>query len=290
METPSAETAEPTAIPTCYRHADRETRLSCSNCGRPVCVECVRSAPVGQKCPECAKPAPGATVIRGRDVVGGGLRRGAPVSFALIAVCVVAFLLSQALPDLILGYGAQGTQAVLAGQWWRLVTTAFLHSTSNFLHIAFNMYALYLFGPSLERHVGGFAFLGLYLASAVAGGTAFVVADALWGSGNGVVVGASGAVFGLFGGMLAIAWRNRGSAAGQASLRSLMTMLVLNLLLGFAVPGIAWQAHLGGLAAGALISLVWEALPARRRRGPVLLAPVVAVLLVCAATLLLLVG
>jgi membrane associated rhomboid family serine protease len=254
-----------TTIPTCYRHDDRETRLSCSRCGRPVCVDCVRSASVGQLCPECARPEPGARVITARQLRAAGLRQTAPVTFWLIATCGVAFLLSAASP-VVGAYGAQVNALVEQGEWWRIVTAAFLHG--GLLHIFFNMYALYLFGPGLERQVGGPAFLSLYLGSAVAGGAAYFASYALGLGAAGAAVGASGAIFGLFGATLALAWRNRRSAVGQAGLRQLLTLLGINLALPLLVPAIAWQAHLGGLVAGVLVALWWAG--AARRGGSAL--------------------
>lgn len=274
-------------IPTCYRHPDRETRLSCSNCGRPVCLDCVRSAPVGQKCLECARPEPGARVIDARQAIGGGLRQTAPVTFGLIALCVAAYVLSQ-LPQLGLGgLGAQVNQLVAQGEWWRLVSAAFLHG--GLFHLGFNMYALYLFGPGIERQVGGLAFLSLYLGSAIAGGAAFFLWDVFTPGGLGPAVGASGAIFGLFGATLAAAWRNRRSAVGQAGVRQLVTLLAINLALPLIIPSIAWQAHVGGLLAGVVIGTVWGSLGVRRSRALLRIAPGVVIAAACLAAVVLVV-
>lgn len=259
-------TAEPeTTLPTCYRHHDRETRLSCSRCGRPVCVECVRSAPVGQLCPECSRPEPGARVITARQMGmgGGGLRESAPVTFWLIVACVAVFV-GNSLFGVFGAFGAQYNDAVAAGQWWRIVTAAFLHG--GLLHIMFNMYALYLFGPGIERQVGSPAFLALYLGAAMLGGAAYYLPYALGSGGVGPAVGASGAVFGLFGAALVGAFRARSTAAGAAGFRQLLTLLAINLALPLLVPNIAWQAHVGGLVAGVVVAGLW-ALVGRRRSG-----------------------
>lgn len=274
-----------TTLPTCYRHADRETRLSCSSCGRPTCVECVRSAAVGQKCVECAAPQPGARVIDARQIVQGGVRQLAPVTFWLIAACAAVFVASVALPA-VSDLGRQSNAAVDAGQVWRLVTAAFLHD--GILHIGFNMYALYLFGPGLERQVGGPAFLALYLGSAIAGGAAYFLPYALEIGGLFPAVGASGAVFGLFGATLALTYRNRSTAAGAAGLRQLLTLLGINLALPLIAPGlgIAWQAHVGGLLAGVLIAAAWSLIGARQRAGALRAAAGVAVGLAAFAVVL----
>ncbi len=250
-----AETTSQT-IPTCYRHGDRETRLSCSSCGRPICVECTRSAPVGQKCPECAAPTGRSKVITAGQLYGGSLRERAPVVFGIIVACVVAYLVLPVVAPQVAGAMQQANGAVAAGQVWRLLTAAFLHA--GLLHIGFNMYALYLFGPGIERQVGSLAFLSLYLGSAMAGGAAFFVYDALTGGGAGSAVGASGAIFGLFGAALAAAYSSRRTPAGREGLRSLLTLLAINAVIPLVVPQIAWQAHAGGLAAGFLMATAWR--------------------------------
>lgn len=252
-----------TLLPTCYRHPDRETRLACSNCGRPVCVDCVRTADVGQRCLECAAPAPGAQALDMEDVRRQGSKR-AYVTFTFLGVSLAIFAVQLLVPGMDERIGrafAHYNMLVDAGEWWRLFTAAFLHSGE--MHVAFNMYALYLFGPQLEREVGSVPFAGLYVASALAGGAGWY----LFGHPLIPVVGASGAIFGLFGAWLAASYRGRHTATGRASLRQLLLLLGINAALGF-LPGarIAWQAHAGGLVAGLVIAAVWM-LPALRRHA-----------------------
>lgn len=242
-------------LPTCYRHADRETRLACSSCGRPVCVECVQSAAVGQKCPECAVGDARASVITSRDLQRRA-RRSTPVTTAVMVLCIGVWVLGFVAPDVgevLYQYGAQANGRIAQlGEWYRLVTAAFLHSPATFTHILFNMYALYVFGPQLERDVGSAPFAALYLSSALAGGALFYFL------GSDVAVGASGAIFGLFGAWIAAALRNRRSPAGRAGLRQMLVLLAINMALPLLIPNIAWQAHMGGLAAGFLIALAWS--------------------------------
>ncbi len=250
------------ALPTCYRHPDRETRLACSNCGRPVCVDCVRTAAVGQKCLECAAPAPGSRVLDMDDVRRGGAG-AAVVSMTMLALSVAVFALQFLVPpvgDALARFGVQFNPLVADGQWWRVLTAAFFHG--GVTHLLFNMWALYVFGPQLEREVGSLPFLGLYVASAALGGATFYFLEP-----SGIAVGASGAIFGLFGAWLFAAYRGRHTASGSANLRQLLLLLGINLVLGF-LPGtrIAWQAHLGGLVAGTLIAAAWT-LPALRRQA-----------------------
>jgi membrane associated rhomboid family serine protease len=170
----------------------------------------------------------------------------------LLASSVVVYILgavSGELNNTLFRNFALLPSAVADGEWWRLVTTAFLHSGT--MHILFNMYALYLLGPGVERQVGSRSFAGLYLASALLGSVAYAAFN------SGPAVGASGAVFGLFGAWLASAWKSRNTAAGRAQLQSIGIIVGINLLLPLAVPRIAWEAHVGGLVAGFLIAFLW---------------------------------
>jgi membrane associated rhomboid family serine protease len=244
--------------PTCYRHSDRATRLSCSECGRPICPECSRDAAVGQKCPECSRPIGRATVIDARRTVAAPGWRSSPVAFGLIAVNVVIFLLgflNDEVRQTLLREGAQLGVLIESGEWYRAFTAMFLHD--GITHVLFNMWALYIFGPVLERRFGSVSFAGLYLASGLTGSAAFH----LIGQANVWAVGASGAIFGLFGALLAASYRQRHSAAGRAVFTQLLVLLGINMLLPIIVPRIAWEAHFGGLVAGLIIAAAWDRLP-----------------------------
>lgn len=239
----------------CYRHPERETRLACSTCGRPICVECSRDAAVGQKCPDCAAPEG-----RHRVVTAAQLRQtrsGSPVAFILIAVNVVLFFVGELEPDigrrLFLDF-SHFPPAVAQGEWWRGLTAVFLHA--NITHLLFNMWALFLFGPALERRFGSASFASLYLAAGL-GGSALYQAI----SRTGAAVGASGAIFGLMGALLAATYRQRHTPAGNAVFSQLLVLLAINLALPFVVSNIAWEAHLGGLVAGVIVASAWDRLP-----------------------------
>jgi membrane associated rhomboid family serine protease len=275
----------PTTLPTCYRHPDRETRLSCSHCDRPVCYDCVRTADVGQRCPECSKPAPQVREVR---AVRSGTR--APVTMVLLGLSVAVYFIANSSTQwfaLFYGSFSQINEAVAAGEWWRLISAAFLHESvrdtgSTFpLHLVFNMWALWVFGPELERSVGRMAFLGLYFAAAVGGGAAYYLSAP-----TGRAVGASGAIFGLFGAWLVAAYRQRHTSWGQASFRQLLVLLGINLALPL-LPGsnIAWQAHLGGLAVGVLLAAGWS-VPAVARHEATRAALAVGLLLLSFTALL----
>jgi len=256
-------------MPVCYRHPDRPTYLSCSECGRPICPDCSHDAPVGQKCPECVRAAGSQRVVHARSITGNPTFQTSPVVFSLIAINVTIFLLglasSQLENSLIVDFGAirlgiYGGEliGIEAGEWWRGITAAFLHG--GMMHILFNMYFLYIFGPRLERQVGSVAFSGIYLASA-AGGS---LATYLFGPVSTFSVGASGALFGLFGAWLYAAYRQRGSAAGSAMFNQLGGILLINMALPLFIPNIDWRAHLGGLLTGMVVALLWEQIASGR--------------------------
>jgi membrane associated rhomboid family serine protease len=192
-----------------------------------------------------------------------------PVAFSLIVINVIIFVIglsSAALQtDLVRNFGSlrlasdQGALiGIGAGQWWRALTAAFLHD--GFLHILFNMYFLYIFGPRLEQQVKSGSFAGIYLASA-AGGS---LASFLFGPPNVPSIGASGALFGLFGAWLYAAYRQRGSAAGKAMFNQLGAILLINMALPLFIPYIDWRGHLGGLVTGVAIAFLWEKLASGR--------------------------
>jgi membrane associated rhomboid family serine protease len=176
----------------------------------------------------------------------------------LLVAMVVVFALGTIDDDLgsaILNNAAQVNELIRAGEWWRVLSATMLHG--NLTHLLFNGYALYALGVQLERGVGSAPFAALYIASALAGGIAFLVT-----SSHPVAVGASGAIFGLFGAWFAASWVNRDTPQGRAGVSQFGLLLLINLALPLFVPNIAWQAHVGGLVAGALIGLGW----ARRSR------------------------
>ena len=257
----------------CYRHRDRETGVSCSNCGRPICYECMIPAPVGFRCPECVREqrAPGsrARVVtrqqtRSRWGSGAGvLSSGAPVTKVLIGINVALFLVELLLGAV--GFMGGGNTQVLVDigalvptyvavkhEYWRLFTAMFLHG--GLLHVAFNMYALYIGGSFLEMLAGKGKFLAIYLVAGVAGNVAVYLLAAPFS----VTIGASTAIFGVFGALFVYSIHNRDSAAGRA-LRSMGVVILINLAFTFLMPGISWQGHIGGLVGGVLAveALTW---------------------------------
>ena len=256
----------PAAVPTCYRHPDRQTYVRCARCQRPVCPECMRSAAVGHQCVDCVAAA-AQVVPRARTRFGGVQRSGAPVvTYALIAINVAMFILDMASSglkrELVLW-----APAVAAGEYYRLVTSAFMHF--GIAHILFNMWALYVLGPPLEQHLGRLRFGVLYGLSAL-GGSVLVYLIAPIGT---ATAGASGAVFGLFGATFVAARRL------NLDIRWLVGLIAINLVITFTVPGVSWQGHVGGLITGSAIAAAYVYAP-RENRNLVQAGVVVATLAV----------
>ena len=269
-----------TAEPVCPRHPDRVSYVRCQRCERPVCPECQRPAAVGVQCVDCVREQ-ARTVREGRTVYGGRVREGRPVvTLGLIAACVVVFLLQLA-PGSGITQRFAFAPVVADAEPWRFLTAAFLHSTGFLPHIVFNMLVLYQVGPYLEERLGRLRFLALYLVSAVGGSVGFLaLADPTnpfsWNAG---VVGASGAVFGLFGALVVVQRHLGGTNQG------LLVMIGLNFFLGFVIPNVAWQGHLGGLVTGAATGLALVA-PVKSHRTAVQVAGTLAVLAVLVAVTL----
>jgi membrane associated rhomboid family serine protease len=247
----------PAGVPTCYRHPDRQTYLSCSRCGRPACPECLRPAPVGQHCLECVRE--GSRGTRQATAPFGGRVVATPVVTWVLIGLNVAFWIAEWISTRVV-YDLWLVNAYVAhGQFYRLISSAFLHdwglSGFGITHILFNMWALYVVGPPLERLLGHARYLVLYLLSALGGAVLFYLLAPPFAE----ALGASGAIFGLFGAYFVVARRLRVNARG------VVFIIVLNLAITFVIPRIAWQAHVGGLIAGGLLAAAFVYAPRRRR-------------------------
>lgn len=264
-------TDEPAALDhRCYRHPDREAYIACQRCGRSICPDCMRDAAVGFQCPSCVQE--GAKSVRAPTTLAGGavpVREGI-ASMVLIGINVAAFVLTLLLGGTsgrLTQLGAMITSSglfrdgsdlvavtgVADGAYWRMLTSAFLHSGA--LHLLFNMYALYLFGPMIERVLGVRRFVAVYVTMAV-GASVFIY----WlASPNSFTVGASGAVFGLFALALVLLLK-----AGQ-DVRFLLIMLALNAVISLQ-GNISWQGHLGGFLTGLVIGVAIAYAPRERRQ------------------------
>lgn len=230
-------------MPTCYRHPDRETGIRCTRCDRPICTDCMIDASVGFQCPEC---------VRGGSATGSSRPRtltGAPVvsdtrlvTKILIGVNLAVFLVLQVVPGLADEFLLWPVGVAFLGEWYRMVTAMFSHL--EVMHIALNVLALWMIGGPLEEALGRLRYLTLYLVSGLAGSAlGYLLMDP-----TSAALGASGAVFGVFGAALVLQRRLR------RDLRPMLLLLALNLALPL-LPGtsIGWQAHVGGLVAGGVI-------------------------------------
>lgn len=199
-----------------------------------------------------------------RTQFGGRVSQGdrPVVTLTIIVICVVLWLAQQASPSV--GVDLDFAPSLGRAEPWRFLTSAFLHGP--LYHILFNMYALWVVGQYLEPLLGRLRFAILYLVSAVGGSVGY-----LWltspqinlasGTYSWVAtVGASGAVFGLFGAMLVLNRHLGRSSAGIA------VVILINGVIGFVYPGIAWQAHLGGLITGVALAGVITATSSKSRR------------------------
>lgn len=242
---------ETEAAPTCYRHKDRETYVRCTRCDRPICPDCMTAASVGFQCPECVREG-AKTVRQARTVFGGRVGNDANVTKAIIGLNVLMFVGQLASSAITLDYEMDGAAVAFDGEYYRMLTSAFLHSPSFLLHIAFNMYALLAFGSQVERLLGGARYLVLYLVAALGGS----VATLLFLSPYTPSVGASGAVFGLFGAYFVFARTLR------ADTSQIMLLIGFNLVIGFTFGGVINNyAHIGGLVSGAAVAFVYTKVP-----------------------------
>ncbi|WP_085239399.1 rhomboid family intramembrane serine protease [Mycobacterium europaeum] len=264
----------PSAAPSCYRHPGRPTYVRCNRCERYICGDCMRSAAVGQQCVECVR-AGARTIRQPRTRFGGRLRSDTPVvTYVLIAVNVLAFVLQMASGTMEKDL-ALWPPAVADGQVYRLVTSAFLHYGAT--HLLLNMWALYVVGPPLEIWLGRMRFGALYALSGLGGSVLVYLVSPL----DTATAGASGAIFGLFGATFVVGKRL------AVDVRWVVAVVAFNLVFTFLVPlissqRISWQAHLGGLVSGALVAAAYV-YPPRELRNVIQAAVTIVVLVAFAA-------
>lgn len=255
-------------LPSCYRHPGRETGIRCTRCERPICTDCMVSASVGFQCPECVRTGSGTghapSANQPRTVAGGSVAADPRLlTKILIGLNLAAFLVQLSVGDRftdqfdLIGRAfvpeLGSVEGVAEGQWYRLMTAMFLHG--GYVHIAFNMLSLWWIGGPLEAALGRVRYLALYLLSGLAGSAlTYLIAGS-----NVPSLGASGAIFGLFGATAVLMRRL------NYDMRPVIALLVINLIFTFGWPSIAWQAHVGGLVAGVVIGYAMVHAPAERR-------------------------
>jgi membrane associated rhomboid family serine protease len=255
------------SLPGCYRHPDRETGIRCTRCERPICPECMVNASVGFQCPECARgdsstghrPA----AARPRTIAGGTVTADPRLLTKIliginIAVFIAVHVQSSLLDHLVLigewpPAPFNPTEGVAQGEWYRLVTSMFTHEAV--WHIGFNMLSLWWLGGPLEAALGRARYLSLYFVSGLAGSAlTYLLASPTTAS-----LGASGAIFGLFGATAVLMRRL------NYDMRPIIALLVINLIFTFGWSNIAWQAHIGGLVAGVITGYAMVHAPRERR-------------------------
>jgi len=253
----------------CYRHPERPTYVQCMRCQRYICPECMLDAAVGHQCVECVSA--GAKSVRQSTTRSRGYGGStAPiVTYVLIAINVVAFVVQMASPRFEAEF-VMWSPGVANGELYRLLTSAFLHS--GITHILFNMFALFVVGPPLEIWLGRLRFGVLYLLSALGGSVLVYLFSPL----NVPTLGASGAVFGLFAATFVVARKVK------VDIRWVVIMIVINLVITFTVPSISWQGHVGGLLTGGLVAFAYAYAPAKNRNQMQLGATLVVIALFAA--------
>jgi membrane associated rhomboid family serine protease len=280
----------------CYRHPDRQSFIHCQRCGRTICPQCQTQAAVGVQCPECVREGRQQVAASRPGLLSRLIGNGSTpiVTYTFIALCVVIFVIQLVSGDALTNAWLLDPR-LIASQPWRLITSAFLHSTSFIPHLLFNMYALFIFGPPLERFLGRLRYLTLYLGGALGGSVGVVLlyqlavatngASSKWFGGFlawGLALGASGAIFALMGALLVL------RKAMGLQLTQILIVVAVNLAFGFLVRGIAWEDHLGGLAVGAAIAGVYLVTRRAEQRTRQILsvagiaAALVVILVVCA--------
>lgn len=276
------------AVTTCYRHPSYETYVSCTRCERFICPDCMREAAVGHHCVECVKEGQ-RSVRQARTVFGGAVSRSAVprVTYVLMGLNVLAYVAELVRPGFVDRFamtgagltGPDGSQyvyvdggfpgfdvfGVVDGEWYRLLTGAFLHlppGESAFgslpfgvLHILFNMYALWTLGRVVEEELGRVRYLALYLLSALGGSVLVYLVAPL-----DVVMGASGAVFGLAASFYVI---NRRLGRDMREVNRFLAGFLVWMVISAAFT--SWEGHLGGLLTGAVVTVVYAYAPAQRR-------------------------
>ncbi|MEU4170522.1 rhomboid family intramembrane serine protease [Streptomyces sp. NPDC026665] len=255
------------SLPGCYRHPDREAGVRCTRCERPICPECMVSASVGFQCPDCVRGGSGtghAPAANQPRTLAGGAVASDPrlVTKVLIGLNLALYLVQVAVGSAFTNsfelFGrawlSGEVQGVAEGQWYRMVTSMFLHG--GVMHILFNMVSLWWIGGPLEAALGRARYITLYFVSGLAGSTlSYLLADPGQPS-----LGASGAIFGLFGATAVLMRRL------NYDMRPVIGLLVVNLIISFS-PGfnIAWQAHVGGLIGGVVVGYAMVHAPRERR-------------------------
>ncbi|MFI8963287.1 rhomboid family intramembrane serine protease [Streptomyces sp. NPDC053493] len=252
----------------CYRHPDVETGIRCTRCEKPICPKCMIPASVGFQCPDCVRNGSGTghapDANQPRTLAGGRVAKdGRFVTKILIAVNLALFIAAQVAGDrfvdelVMIGYAYNPllgeVVGVADGEWYRLITSAFLHQEAA--HFVFNMLGLWVIGGIVEPELGRIRYAVLCLLSGLSGSALVYLLDAP----NQASLGASGIVYGLIGSWVVLARRRR------YDMRPVLLFVAISLVFTFARPGVSWEAHIGGLVAGAVVTYGLVHAPRARR-------------------------
>ncbi|HEX2196676.1 MAG TPA: rhomboid family intramembrane serine protease [Actinomycetota bacterium] len=246
----------------CYGHPNRPTKLQCSRCDRYICGQCAIPASVGQHCPECVAEA-----RKSAPKVRSAMAVNAPATRAIVAITIGVYVLQIFTGDLLIDRFASSTAHIADGQFYRLLTSIFLHAplrgSFSILHIAFNMYVLSMYGPQVEQTFGTARFVFFYFATGFfASAVSYNLNDCIVG------YGASGAVFGMFGVLLVYLYNRRSSTIASAYLRDIGIFIAINLMFGFTIRGIDNFAHIGGLIGGMGLAAGFDRRPTNEASAP----------------------
>jgi len=274
----------PSVVEACYRHPQVQTGVHCTRCGRPICPDCMVPAPVGHQCPDCVREAR-QEFHRPTRGVATGPSRGFSITNLLLVLLGVIYVVEAAAagsggifagPSALklvelganIGLAQIGGElvGVAAGQEWRLLTSMFLHG--GLIHLLMNGYILFIFGNVIEQELGRVRFVTIFFVTGLFASAASYAFAPLTVEGIGTPsVGASGAIFGLFGAFLAYNWRRRELAFYAARVRSALTLIIINLVFTFALSSVIdWRAHVGGLVAGVVAGFAAEGMGSARSK------------------------
>ena len=247
--------------PVCPRHPDRPSYVRCKRCQRPACGECQRQAPVGMLCVDCERELQQQSQnSQPRTAMGGRMGAAQPVvTWTILGLCVLLYG-GQVIAPQIVEQLLMFAPVRALSMPWTFLTSGFLHG--GIIHLAVNMYALWIIGRHLERTLGHWRYAGIFLTSVLAGHVAVLLlsspASESWYTGT---VGASGGLFGLFGALFIVSRRMGGDVT------QILILIGLNVVLTFTIPGISWQGHLGGLVMGTALAAAMFALRPKATAG-----------------------
>ena len=233
----------------CVNHPNRVSYAQCKRCNRTVCGECQVALDVGMVCPDCYRELTGgSSKAQGSKAKGSFLARHWHITYTLILLNVAMYGLQQIIPNRwMVNHGMMWWPYVQHGEYYRLISYGFLHSQNDPMHLVWNMIYLFIFGVSLERMMGRWKFLFVYMAATVGAGCSVYLFSYYRGA-----VGASGGVYGLYGAFFVILLLRR----QKDTARLFMLLIGIGVVQSLFHPNISHAGHFGGLVSGALATLL----------------------------------